>query len=127
MKIAIKPILPEPRPSAKSQVDTPAPGVCRSLFPRGNVLKAEIVRLVAGLGVLKHYAVTVIRLAADDSDTVVVPDIQVEIFFIDLCHFFDGHDPFAVDDSYDARNSLYLSGRRAWNDKCSLQRYFPVS
>ena len=41
--------MPEPRPSAKSQVDTPAPGVCRSLFPRGNVLKAEIVRLVAGL------------------------------------------------------------------------------
>ena len=29
--------------------------------------------------------------------------------------------------SYDARNSLYLSGRRTWNDKCSLQRYFPVS
>ena len=49
--------LPEPRPSAKSQVDTPAPGVCRSLFPRGNVLKAEIVRLVTGLGVLEQHPV----------------------------------------------------------------------
>lgn len=97
------------------------------LFSHCIIIETEVIRAVAGLGVLKHYAVTVIRLAADDSDTVVVPDIQVEIFFIDLCHFFDGHDPFAVDDSYDARNSLYLSGRRAWNDKCSLQRYFPVS
>ena len=90
------------------------------LFSHRIIIETEMIRAVAGLGVLKHYAVTVIRLAADDSDTVVVPDIQVEIFF-------DGHDPFAVDDSYDARNSLYLSGRRAWNDKCSLQRYFPVS
>ena len=38
-------------------VDTPAPGVCRSLFPRGNVLKAEIVRLVTGLGVLEQHPV----------------------------------------------------------------------
>lgn len=97
------------------------------LFSHRIIIETEMIRAVAGLGVLKHYAVTVIRLAADDSDTVVIPDIQVEIFFIDLSYFFDGHDPFAVDDSYDARNSLYLSGRRAWNDKCSLQRYFPVS
>ena len=70
------------------------------LFSHRIIIETEMIRAVAGLGVLKHYAVTVIRLAADDSDTVVVPDIQVEIFFIDLCHFFDGHDPFAVDDRH---------------------------
>lgn len=70
------------------------------LFSHRIIIETEVIRAVAGLGVLKHYAVTVIRLAADDSDTVVVPDIQVEIFFIDLCHFFDGHDPFAVDDRH---------------------------
>ena len=70
------------------------------LFSHRIIIETEVIRAVAGLGVLKHYAVTVIRLAADDSNTVVVPDIQVEIFFIDLCHFFDGHDPFAVDDRH---------------------------
>lgn len=70
------------------------------LFSHRIIIETEMIRAVAGLGVLKHYAVTVICLAADDSDTVVVPDIQVEIFFIDLCHFFDGHDPFAVDDRH---------------------------
>ena len=90
------------------------------LFSHRIIIETEMIRAVAGLGVLKHYAVTVIRLAAD---TVVVPDIQVEIFFIDLCHFFDGHDPFAVDDSYDARNSLYLSGRRNRNDESALYIY----
>ena len=93
------------------------------LFSHRIIIETEMIRAVAGLGVLKHYAVTVIRLAADDSDTVVIPDIQVEIFFIDLSYFFDGHDPFAVDDSYDARNSLYLSGRRAWNDQLSIFGY----
>lgn len=56
------------------------------LFSHRIIIETEVIRAVAGLGVLKHYAVTVIRLAADDSNTVVVPDIQVEIFFMRTCY-----------------------------------------
>ena len=36
------------------------------LFSHRIIIETEMIRAVAGLGVLKHYAVTVIRLAADD-------------------------------------------------------------
>ena len=68
--------MPEPRPSAKSQVDTPAPGVCRSLFPRGNVLKAEIVRLMPGLGVLKQQTGGVESLVHDDDHAAIGAHVQ---------------------------------------------------
>lgn len=60
----------------KSQVDTPAPGVCHSLFPRGNVLKAEIVRLVAGLGVLKQQTSVVESLVHDDDHAAIGAHVQ---------------------------------------------------
>lgn len=75
-------------------------GIIFGLFSHRIIIESEVIRAVAGLGVFKHHAVTVIRLAADDSDTVVVTDVQVQIFFINFRHFFDGHDPFAVDDRH---------------------------
>ena len=92
----LKPILPEPRPSAKSQVDTPAPGVCRSLFPRGNVLKAEIVRLVAGLGVLEQHPVRVEGLVYHHCHAIIAVHIQ-QLFITGSC-VFHRDAPFAGDD-----------------------------
>ena len=61
--------------------------------PDGIVLKAEVIRAVAGLGELEHDAVAVVGLAADDGQAVVIPQLQV--FFVDCCHFFYGHDALA--------------------------------
>ena len=57
-------------------MDIPAPGVCRSLFSRGNVLKAEIVRVVAGLGVLKQQTSVVESLAHDDDHAAIGAHVQ---------------------------------------------------
>ena len=80
----------------KSQVDTPAPGVCRSLFPRSNVLKAEIVRLVAGLGVLKQQTGGVESLVHDDDHAAI--GAQVQQLFVAGGGVFHRDAPFAGDD-----------------------------
>ena len=49
-----------------------------------------------GLGIFKHNSVAVIGLAADNGKAIVVAKFQ--IFFIYLRHFFNRHDPLAVDD-----------------------------
>ena len=86
--------MPEPRPSAKSQVDTPAPGICRSLFPRGNVLKAEIVRLVARLRILKQQSIGVEGLVDHDSYAVIA--VHIQQFFVPDGGMLHRDAPFAV-------------------------------
>lgn len=55
-----------------------------------------MIRTMAGLCVFKHDPVTVVGVAADDGQAVVV--MKLQIFLIDLRHLFHGHDPFAGDD-----------------------------
>lgn len=57
-------------------MDTPEPGVCHSLFPRGNVLKAEIIRVVAVLGVLKQQTSVVESLVYDDDHAAIGAHVQ---------------------------------------------------
>ncbi len=64
----------------------------------GIVLEAEIIRAVAGLGVFKHDPVSVVGLAADDGQTVVISKLQV--FLIDLRHLLHGHHPLAGHDRH---------------------------
>ena len=61
-------------------MDTPAPGVCRSLFPRGNVLKAEIIRLVTGLRKFKQHPGGIECLVCDNGNAVIA--VHGKYFFI---------------------------------------------
>ena len=60
------------------------------------VIKPEIVRTVPGLGIFKHYAVTVISMAGNDRHAIIIIRIHLQILFINLRHFFYRHDSFTV-------------------------------
>ena len=68
---------------------------------------------MSGLGKLKHDAVAVISMAADNGDTVIIIHIQMEIFFIDLGYLFYGHDPLAVDNGHMKRMFDIIVNRMA--------------
>mgnify|MGYP006871147865 CR=1 FL=1 len=55
-----------------------------------------MIRAVAGLGILKHHTVAIVSLTADDGHAVVISNIHVQIFLVDLCHLFHRHDSLAV-------------------------------
>lgn len=48
----------------------------------GVIVKTEIIRLVTGLGVLKHNAAAAEGPAADYSDAVVIHSVHFQIFFV---------------------------------------------
>lgn len=59
-----------------------------------------MIRSVTGLCVLKHDTVTVVSLAGNYGDTVIVSYVEMQIFFINLSYFFHGHNTLAVDDRH---------------------------
>ena len=52
------------------------------------MVKPEIIRAVARLGVLKQNAAAVEGLAADHSDAVVIQSVHFQIFLVNFRHFF---------------------------------------
>lgn len=57
-------------------------------FSHRIVIKAEIIRAVAGLCVFKHYPVAVVGLTAHDCHTVIILGIQSQVLFINFRYFF---------------------------------------
>ena len=55
---------------------------------------------MAGLGIFEHDPVTVVSLAGDNRQAVVVVHIQFQIFFVDLGDLLHRNGSFAVDDRH---------------------------
>ena len=70
---------------------------------------------VSGLSIFKHNSVAVVGLTADNCYTIIVTDIQIEIFLINFCDFFYSHDSFTVYNSHMKRLFQILINRTLSN------------